>query len=235
MKTSSSALCVFLLLAIAFAGCSGSGETTEQATPPAPSAAELYQREMAATKANNDSLKAQLARLEEANRAASARAAELEARIAQEKAAAEMPPTPRPPVRETQPVTLRETPPVISNLRDGYASALDLFRSAHYAEAGKMFQAVLDGGAPLEMEDNCYYWMGECAYGEKNYASAIEYFSKIFTYAKSEKKDESQIMIANAYLAMGDKVNAKAEFERFVAKFPASPYVKKAKARLAGL
>jgi TolA-binding protein len=227
MKNMTSLLSALVVAAIILAGCHGAEETTENTAPPAPTVTDLMQKELAATKASNDSLKLQLMKLEEANRAAVARAAELEAKMAHEKAAAEMPPPPPPPRSETQ--------PLISNLRDGYASALRLFRSANYAESMAMFQAVLDAGAPVEMQDNCYYWMGECAYGEKNYTAAIEYFQKIFTFAKSEKKDESQIMIANSYLAMGNKAKAKAEYERLVTKFPASPYVKKAKARLASL
>jgi TolA-binding protein len=226
MTTMTSALAASVILAIVVAGCRGSEETTENATPPAPTVTDLLTRELAAAKASNDSLKLRLMKVEEANRAAAARAAQLEAERATVPPPPSQPPPPPPP---------RETQPVISNLRDGYARALNLFRSANYTEGRAMFQAVLDAGAPVEMQDNCYYWMGECAYGEKKYDEAIELFRKIFTFAKSEKKDESQIMIANSYLAMGNKPKAKAEYERLVTKFPASPYVKKAKARLAAL
>ncbi len=43
------------------------------------------------------------------------------------------------------------------------------------------------------------------------------------------------MMIANSYLAMGEKGKAKEEYERLIKKFPASPYVKRAKAKLSKL
>lgn len=125
--------------------------------------------------------------------------------------------------------------PAATNARDGYARALELFRAKNYAVASTTLQSVLDSGAPVELQDNCHYWLGECSYAQKNYNEAITHFQQVFTFARSEKKDDAQIMIANCYFDMGDKVTAKKEYERLVTKFPASPFVKKAKERLGRL
>ncbi|MBI1808129.1 MAG: tetratricopeptide repeat protein [Ignavibacteria bacterium] len=122
--------------------------------------------------------------------------------------------------------------PTISNSREGYEKALTLFRSKKYHEAASALQAVLNAGAPVPMQDNCHYWLGECSYAMRQYDDAIEHFQKVFAFDRSQKKDDAQMMIANSYLAKGDRAGAKAEFEKLIKKFPASPFVKRAKAKL---
>ena len=168
-------------------------------------------------------MKKQVAKLEQDNRSAVAKAAELETQLAEakEKAAA-----PLPPIIQK---------PISANARESYKEALNLFRSRNYAQAASLFQSALDGGIAEKMEDNCNYWLGECAFGEKKYNEAIEHFQKVFTFKISEKKDDSQLMIGNCYLAMGNKAKAKEAFERFTKKFPASPFIKLVKEKLGKL
>ena len=94
---------------------------------------------------------------------------------------------------------------------------------------------MLDAGAPAGLEDNCHYWLGECSYATKNFSNALEHFQHVFTYKVSEKKDDAQIMIANCYWRMGNKAKAKEEYQKFIDKYPASPYVNRAKERLGKL
>ena len=116
-----------------------------------------------------------------------------------------------------------------------YHDALDEFHNRKYEDAAALFQKVYDEGAPKGLDDNCVYWIGECLYGRKQYDSAIAQFKKVFDFKWSEKKDDSQIMIANSYFALGDKKTAKEEYEQLIKKYPASPFVKRAKAKLANL
>ncbi|MBI4810668.1 MAG: tetratricopeptide repeat protein, partial [Ignavibacteriales bacterium] len=127
------------------------------------------------------------------------------------------------------------TKPIIADYRAAYDEALKLFRSRNYKDASAIFLSLLEQEIPVVRQDNCYYWLGECAFGEKKFNDAINYFQKVFTFKISEKKDESQIMIANSYLAMGDKVKAIAEYEKLLKKFPASPFVKRVKEKLVKL
>ena len=125
--------------------------------------------------------------------------------------------------------------PVFADKQAAYQLCLRLFKLRRYEEASKTLQQLLDDGVPPELEDNCEYWIGECNFGMKNYADAIGHFQKIFGYKISEKKDDAQIMIANSYFAMGQKAKAKEEYQKFLEKFPASPYAKVAHERLAKL
>ncbi len=203
-------------------GCHGSEETTTN-NPPQLSATEQMQQQLISLRYVNDSLRGRVAVLEQNARSATAHVAELEMQLNElkEKSA---PPPPQ-----------QHSKPSINNAREGYGHALNLFKQGNYLEALQTFQAVLDAGAPSGLEDNCYYWMGECSYGAKKYTEAIGYFEKVFTFAVSEKKDDAQMMLGNCYTAMGDKAKAKTAYQQLIKKFPASPFIKRAKEKLASL
>ncbi|MDI6766847.1 MAG: tetratricopeptide repeat protein [Bacteroidota bacterium] len=206
------AICLF------YAGCGSSEEIEKESTSPQPGATEAMQKELSDLKIEHEALKKQVVQVEQEKRNATARAAELETQIAELK---EKISTPRLPAK-----------PAITDARESYKSALRLFHDRKYSEASTTFQSLLESDIPIELQDNCYYWLGECNFGLKNYVEAIKQFEKVFSFKISEKKDESQVMIANSYLAMGNKVKAKEEYEVLLKKFPASPYVKKVKEKL---
>ncbi len=207
-------ICAVVLLPL-LAGCSGSDEAARSQQQ---SATELMVAQLTALRTTNDSLRAEIAKAEQDKRTLTARVADLEAQINALQAKAAAPPKPS-----------------VTDARASYREALSLFKEKRYDEASSLLQAILDGGAPAGLDDNCVYWIGECLYGKHQYSAALEQFRKVFEFNLSEKKDDAQFMIANSYLAMGDKVHAKEEYERFARRFPASPYIKLVKAHLAKL
>jgi len=207
---------------ILFIACSASEESSKEfspAKPTPPSATEMMTKTMNDLKMQNDSLKLVIAKLEQDHRSTVARSAELEMQLNDLKTKSVSPP----------PVTAKSK---FVDPRAKYENALHLFNSRNYQEALLSLQEVLDGGIPVDLMDNCHYWLGECAYATKNYQEAIEHFQHVLTYKVSEKKDDAQIMIANSYLGLGKKANAKEEYQKFLEKYPASPYAKRAKERL---
>ena len=212
------AIALMMSASVIIIGCSASEEGTKEkaSPPPLPSATEMMNKSMADLKLQNDSLKSQIIKLEQDNRAATAHAAEIETRMNELKEKLSAPP----PKMKT------------INVHDTYAKALVLFRSRNYQECASTLQSILDEGAPVDLQDNCHYWQGECAYAVKNFKEAVEHFEKVFTFKVSEKKDDAQIMIANCYRAMGNKSKAKAEYQKLIDKYPASPYVRRAKEKL---
>ena len=215
-----------LIAAMMIFGCASSDEASmekeEPKQPAQPSATEMMQKEMASLKEENSSLKDQLSKMEQDNRAATARAAEMETQLAEVKEhLTSAPPSPPPAVRS-----------ISSNRRDSYDEALNLFRSRKYGDAASMLEGVLESGSAGDLESNCHYWLGECSYAMKNYSGALDHLQKVFGYSKTSKKDDAQLMIANCYFAMGDKARAKAEYQKLIDKYPASPYVKRAKGRI---
>src|ERR1043166_5591301 len=217
---------VLLTWGMIMIGCGSSEESSKQSAPPPPaqpSATEAMQNEMNALKTENTTLKDRIAKMEQDNRAATAHTAELETQLAEMKERLAAPPPPPPPA----------THPISSNTNGAYGQALSLFRSRNYQNAASTLQGILDGGNAGSLESNCHYWLGECSYATKNYQEAIEHFQKVFGYARTVKKDDAQVMIANCYFAMGDKARAKTEYQKLIDKYHASPYAKRAKAKLA--
>jgi TolA-binding protein len=218
-------------------GCSGSKEQEKElSSPPPPSATELMQNELLTLRTSNDSLRKDNSRLEFEKRMLVAHVAELESEnneLKSKVAAMVAPPrkTPKP-----SPPTPISAPPVTTTIPagslDSYTDALESFKRREYMAAAEKFQNVLDAGAPKGYDDNCVYWIGECLYGAKRYDEAIGQFKKVSSFEWSEKKDDAQIMIANSFLAKGDRVQARAEYEQLIKLFPASPYVRRVKEKL---
>lgn len=211
---------LFLLLIGSFllSGCGTTEEAEKEEIPPPPSATELLQQELNGLRTENSVLKKQISTLEQDNRTSVAKSADFETQLAD----------------CNEKLKAAETPPV-TDPRVSYQQALLLFNSRQYEQASLLLQQILSTGVPERLEDNCHYWLGECAYGSRKYREAVDHFRKVFSFRISEKKDESQVMIANSYYAMGNKVKAKEEYEILLQKFPASPYAKRVKEKLQAL
>lgn len=214
-------------------GCASSDEATEQETVTRePSELDLAQQKTDALTKENAQLKQQITRFEQDIRNLTAKAAQLETQLSEEKERVKTPAPSLPPPAPARTQTLSEpTKPVIKEAESDYQIALNFFKKKNYKEANTKLQAIIDGGARKDLEDNCYYWIGEANFGMKNYQAAIEFFEKVFNYKISEKKDDAAIMIANSYWEMGKKQEAIKEYKKFIEKFPASPYIKRAQAR----
>jgi TolA-binding protein len=209
--------------ALIIAGCGSSDAAKIEPAQQQASATEMMQHDMAMERAKNDSLLVIVNRLERDNQAATARAVEAETELAEMKRMA-----------ASQAPAMKPQSKVPSG-QGSYEEGLKLFHAHKFDEAAGQFESVLSSGSSPDLADNCHYWLGECSYGMKNYKEAIEHFNQVFTFKISEKKDDAQMMIANSYLAMGDKERAKAEFQKLIDKYPASTYVARAKEKLSRL
>lgn len=201
------------MLAAMAGGCASSEQTVPYRTHL--SVTDSLQREISGLKSQNGALGSRAAKLEEEKRLQLTTIAELESTIT---------------FLKNQ--LVKAPPPPAEGAADPemeYQRALDLFRDRRYAEAGAAFRSLLDGGIGHKLQDNCRYWIGECLFGSKEYAAAIGEFQQVLAYERSEKKDESQMMIARSYAAMGSRAQAKTEYQKLIKTFPASPYLQRAK------
>ena len=98
-----------------------------------------------------------------------------------------------------------------------------------------MFQALLDGGAPENIADNCHYWIGESYFGKKDFKEGLKHFEMVLQYKISEKKGDAHFMLGRSYDMLGDKAKAKKSYEKVVKDYPMNGNVKRAKERLGRL
>ncbi|MCX6132864.1 MAG: tetratricopeptide repeat protein [Ignavibacteriales bacterium] len=164
----------------------------------------------------NVTLKQKLVKFEQDNNSLNARLSDVEAKLKAEldRAAAAAKPPPPPPAPAAT-----------------YEGAQKAFGEKKYDEAIQMFQALLDGGTPEDLADNCHYWIGESYFGKKDYKEAVKHLEMVFQYKTSEKKGDAYYMLGRAHEMLGDKAKAKESYEKVVKDFPTNDNVKKAKER----
>lgn len=221
MKTFALIVMIMMGFAAAMLGCGEAPETTYEdmeSNPPVSMTARL-QYQVDSLMNENRRLQQQIDAMGTENRNLTARSAELETRIN------EMAASPR----------VETAPPPPSGTATGYDEGLDAFHRRDFTGAIRTFQSLLDGNVRETLADNCQYWMGESYYGMKQYREAIERFEMVLNHKDSEKKDDAQLMIANAKAAMGDKAGAREAYNTLISSYPTSPLVGKARERLARL
>jgi TolA-binding protein len=204
-------------------GCKSSEEINTEPVPPQLSATELLRQDLKNYKSENETLKQRISKVEQDQRELAIRTAGLETEITDLKQ------------KMVVPAPQKPTVSTFADPLATYQEALMQFHDRKYSRAASLFQSALDTGVPETYQDNCHYWMGECAYGERKFSKAIELFQQVFGFKISDKKDDAQLMVGNCYIAMGNKEKAKEAFDQFIKKFPASPYIQRVKEKLGKL
>ncbi len=121
------------------------------------------------------------------------------------------------------------------NLREDYQNALSEYYNRNYKLAIQLFEELLARYPNTSLSDNCRYWIGECYYALGNFNQAIIEFTKVFSFANSNKLDDAQLKLGLCYLRLGDRERARQEFERLISDYPNSEYVPKAQQYLSRL
>ena len=207
-------------------------ETTAVAPAPPPTKEEMLQQQIEEIKTENIQLKQKYDAADQKNKELMAKMSDLEAAqiTAQEKAIK--------PGRASSPSTksssMRKAPAGTSTNEDiqHYDGAVGLAREKKFKEAIDEFKALLDAGIKADYADNCHYWIGLCYFGLRDYKTAIDHFKDVEKYKVSEKKDDSQFMIAQSYERMGNRQQSQAEYRKFIEMYPNSEYLKRAQAKL---
>jgi len=205
-------LLALIVAILSWIGCSSEqavrSEQTAFTRPPSPE-----QKKIDSLETQNVNLKQKLVKLEQDNNTLNARLGDVESKLKAEidKAAAPPAPPPAPPVTAT------------------YEGAQKAFAEKKYDDAIQMFQALLDGGSPEDLADNCHYWIGESYFGKKDFTEAVKHFEMVLQYKISEKKGDAHFMLGRSYEMLGDKAKAKESYEKVVKDYPTNDNVKKAK------
>jgi TolA-binding protein len=204
-------------------------ETTAVMQAP-PTKEEMLQQQIEEIKTENIQLQQKLDASEQKNKDLMAKVSDLEAAqiTAQEKAS-------KPSAESgSKSMPMRKALPGKSTDQNiqHYEGAVSLANERKFKEAINEFQSLLDGGIKSDYADNCHYWIGLSYYGMHEYKTAIRHFQEVQKFKISEKKDDSQFMIAQSYDKMGNHEQAQVEYKKFVELYPNSEYLQRAQAKI---
>jgi tol-pal system protein YbgF len=84
-----------------------------------------------------------------------------------------------------------------------------------------------------DFTDNAQYWIGECLYGKKEYAEAIEAWNTLFRdHPSSDKLPDGRVKKGMALERLGRRSQALVEYRYVVDRYPTSPAARIARERL---
>lgn len=204
-------------------GCSSSKEMEDEQSDEAMSVTGRLEYRVDSLSNESRRLRQQLEAVAAENRNLASRAADLETRLREAKAA---PPPPPPAAKPTQ------APAQTMDMTGRYSIALAEYRKRDFAAAIMQFESLLNDGIREDLADNCHYWIGESNYGMGKYQEAIGHFEHVFGFKHTEKRDDAQLMIGNSYAAMGNKKAAREAYNKLISSYPASTFVRKAREKL---
>jgi tol-pal system protein YbgF len=126
--------------------------------------------------------------------------------------------------------------PGVDSEQKEYEQSLQAFKDGDYDGARARFTDFLRRHPDSKFASNAHYWLGECYYGVKDYAQAIEAFDRVGrSYPDSPKAPAALLKKGFAYSALNDRGRASSTLKRVVEAYPRSPEAIKAKEKLAQL
>ncbi len=85
-----------------------------------------------------------------------------------------------------------------------YRHSLDALRAGKHDEAIRGFREFLRLYPNHDLADNSQYWLGECFYDRKDYASAVREFRRVIErYPNGNKVPDAMLKVGYSYLALG--------------------------------
>jgi len=117
--------------------------------------------------------------------------------------------------------------------RELYSQAYADFARGNYDLAIQGFSEYMKFYPDTDFTDNAQYWIGECLYGKKEYAEAIEAWNTLFRdYPSSDKVPDGRVKKGMALEKLGRRSQALVEYRYVVDRYPTSPAARIARERL---
>jgi tol-pal system protein YbgF len=117
--------------------------------------------------------------------------------------------------------------------RELYSQAYADFARGNYDLAMQGFAEYLRAYPGTDFADNAQYWIGECQYGKKLYAEAIEAWNVLLKdFPSSDKLPDARVKKGMALERLGRRSQALVEYRYVVDRFPTSQAARIARERL---
>ncbi len=110
-----------------------------------------------------------------------------------------------------------------------YHFAIDLLTHNNFTKAIFYLKKALEKENTAIAISECNYYLGESHLGLNQYEKAIIHFTIVINGAQSDKKDDAQVKIAEAYVKSGKQQEAKEAFITLINDYPRSSYLPKAR------
>ena len=117
--------------------------------------------------------------------------------------------------------------------RELYSQAYADFARGNYDLAMQGFAEYLRDYPGTDFTDNAQYWIGECLYGKKMYAEAIDAWNILLKdYPSSDKLPDARVKKGMALERLGRRSQALVEYRFVVDRYPNSQAARIARERL---
>lgn len=117
--------------------------------------------------------------------------------------------------------------------RELYSQAYADFARGNFDLAIQGFTDYMTHYPDTDFTDNAQYWIGECLYGKKEYAEAIEAWNTLFRdHPSSDKLPDGRVKKGMALERLGRRSQALVEYRYVVDRYPTSPAARIARERL---
>ncbi len=115
-----------------------------------------------------------------------------------------------------------------------YRRSFDALRSGKAEEAAQGFRDFLRAHPNHDLADNSQYWLGECYYDRKDYASAVREFRRVIErYPSGNKVPDALLKVGFSYLSLGSTEAGRQTLMQLVRSYPRHEAASLAGARLA--
>lgn len=117
--------------------------------------------------------------------------------------------------------------------RELYSQAYADFARGNYDLAVAGFTEYIRAYPNTDFTDNAQYWIGECLYGKKQFAEAIEAWNTLFRdYTSSDKLPDARVKKGMALEKLGRRSQALVEYRYVMDRFPNTQAARIARERL---
>jgi TolA-binding protein len=114
-----------------------------------------------------------------------------------------------------------EAPVKSGTLLAQYEQALASFNAGRAERARAQFEGLLTRpDLPLDLRDNCSYWLGEAWYAQKAWLDALACFLKVLEQADANKEEDARLKIALCWQNLGEPERACTEARTLLGRFP---------------
>lgn len=103
---------------------------------------------------------------------------------------------------------------------DVFRGALELFQKRSYPAAIESFRTFQRRCPDSERADDAQYWIGESHYVREDYNRAILEFNDVLSYRRGDRVPAALLRQAQAFLALGDKTDARLIVQKLASDYP---------------